>query len=98
MQLCVRSVDSHFCFSVMNPASRLVLVTCVRVEAHVSGDDEYHARFRRSFVLSKAAVPPADGWSLPVPPWTSYPLSPGPSRVIGTPFSAKVRGGPRDRW
>jgi hypothetical protein len=40
----------------MNPASHLVLVTCVRVEAHVPGDDEYRARFRCS-LSAKAGLP-----------------------------------------
>jgi hypothetical protein len=44
-----RSVDSHLCFSAMNPVSRPVFVTYVRVQAHVHGDDEHRARFRCSF-------------------------------------------------
>jgi hypothetical protein len=48
------SVDSHLCFSAMNPVSRPVFVTFVRVQAHVPGDDEYRARFRCSFS--------ANGW------------------------------------
>jgi hypothetical protein len=33
------SVASHFCFSVMKPASRCAHVTCMCVEAHVTGGD-----------------------------------------------------------
>jgi hypothetical protein len=43
-----RSVDTHLCFSAMNPVSRPVFVTYVRVQAHVPDDDEYRARFRCS--------------------------------------------------
>jgi hypothetical protein len=44
-----RSVDSHLCFSAMNPVFRPVFVTYVRVQAHMPSDDEYRARFRCSF-------------------------------------------------
>jgi hypothetical protein len=56
-----RSVDSHWCLSAMNPASRLALVTCARVEAHVPGDDEYRARFRCAF-NAKAHGCPRSAW------------------------------------
>jgi hypothetical protein len=44
-----RSVDSYLCFFAMNPVSRPVFVTYVRVQAHLPGDDKYRARFRCSF-------------------------------------------------